>query len=296
LLWEYARIKGLDPDDVEDIPANVIHRCLGPELAVNIDLEGPYPLTGGDIFLLCSDGLSGQVTDTEIAAVATQLAPTEACRFLVDLANLRGGPDNITIVIVRIKPGPEANGMAPESVAPPLQRRSRLPWWVLAFVAGMGLSSLGAWLTVAPLPGGLAALACGAVCIFAGLVGLWLDYRRESLAEAQRGEDMPRARIHRRQVCRIEPPLVEKLLRAVQTLKARAEEKNAGPDWNAYQTHLAQGDTLAQANELPAAFREYCLAMLPLTRALSKLRNKEEVFQPVWDKPPGRKGKSEPAA
>lgn len=35
-----------------------------------------------------------------------------------------------------------------------------------------------------------------------------------------------------------------------------------------------------------AAFREYCRAMLPLTRALQRLRNKEEAFQPVWDKPP----------
>ena len=40
---------------------------------------------------------------------------------------------------------------------------------------------------------------------------------------------------------------------------------------------------ISTANHVAGAFREYCRAMLPLTRALQKMRNKEEVFQPVWD-------------
>ena len=102
LLWEYARIKHMDPEDVLDIPSNVIHRCLGPEPMVQIDVEGPYSVRPGDVFLLCSDGLSGQVTDPEMGAVVTVLPPAEACQFLIDLANLRGGPDNITALVVHV--------------------------------------------------------------------------------------------------------------------------------------------------------------------------------------------------
>src|SRR6516162_6469240 len=112
LVWEYARLKRIDPDDVEDIPSNVIHRCLGPEPLVQVDIEGPHPIQGGDIFLLCSDGLSGQVSDSEIGAVTSALTPAEACRFLIDLANLRGGPDNITVMIVKVGGDPSLNGVA----------------------------------------------------------------------------------------------------------------------------------------------------------------------------------------
>src|SRR5207248_11480338 len=61
----------------------------------------PHPVRPGDMFVLCSDGLSGPVSDEEIGGVAALLPPEEACQFLVALANLRGGPDNITVQIVR---------------------------------------------------------------------------------------------------------------------------------------------------------------------------------------------------
>ena len=57
LVWEYARLQHMDPDEVEDIPSNVIHRCLGPEPLVQVDVEGPHPIEPGDVYLLCSDGL-----------------------------------------------------------------------------------------------------------------------------------------------------------------------------------------------------------------------------------------------
>src|SRR6516164_1288233 len=69
LVWEYARRQNLDPDQVHGIPSNVIIRSLGPEPLVQVDVEGPYPILPGDVFVLCSDGLSGQVTDHELGAV-----------------------------------------------------------------------------------------------------------------------------------------------------------------------------------------------------------------------------------
>src|SRR5260370_25741457 len=100
LVWEMARRQGVDPDGLQGIPSNVIVRSLGPEPLVQVDVEGPHPVQAGDTYLLCSDGLTGQISDSEMGAIASVLPPAEACRFLVDLANLRGGPDNITVLIV----------------------------------------------------------------------------------------------------------------------------------------------------------------------------------------------------
>ncbi|MCS7304485.1 MAG: protein phosphatase 2C domain-containing protein [Thermoguttaceae bacterium] len=84
------------------IPRNVILRSLGPRPTVEVDLEGYYPLEVGDTFLVCTDGLSGQVSNEEIATILQCLPCKEALQVFVDLANLRGGPDNITGIIVKL--------------------------------------------------------------------------------------------------------------------------------------------------------------------------------------------------
>ncbi|MBN1854012.1 MAG: hypothetical protein JW829_14880, partial [Pirellulales bacterium] len=66
-------------------------------------LEGPIPLREGDTFLLCSDGLTGPVSASEIGSILSCLAPEIAVQTLIDIANLRGGPDNITVVVVRVR-------------------------------------------------------------------------------------------------------------------------------------------------------------------------------------------------
>ncbi|MGO9114123.1 MAG: PP2C family protein-serine/threonine phosphatase [Thermoguttaceae bacterium] len=101
LVWEMraaGQIQGQVPDYV---PKNVITRSLGPNPKVQVDLEGPLPVASGDAFLMCSDGLSGPVKDEEMGMILGSMPPAEAVRALVDLANLRGGPDNITVIIVK---------------------------------------------------------------------------------------------------------------------------------------------------------------------------------------------------
>ena len=98
LQWE-LKAKG---GDVENVPSNVITRSLGPNAEVEVDLEGPFPVQDGDSYLICSDGLSGEVSDPEIGAALAILPPEQAAQFLLDLANIRGGPDNITIIIVKV--------------------------------------------------------------------------------------------------------------------------------------------------------------------------------------------------
>jgi serine/threonine protein phosphatase PrpC len=283
LVWEYARLKRLDPDQVQDIPANVIHRCLGPEALVQVDLEGPHPIAEGDIFLLCSDGLSGQLTDAEMGAVASTLPPGEACRFMVDLANLRGGPDNITVLIVRIGSSP-SNGVA--SPAPPrVPLLKRLPWWVSSLIAGTVLATAATGLEYAHLSGiAIFTFLLAAIAIASGLVGLVIHYHRERERLA-REEELPAPRIHRSAPCRIEQGLLDRLIQAVETLRQRADEGHWAPDWQQYEEHHTRAAQLAASNDLVGSFREYCLALLPLTRALQKQRHKSEVFLPVWDKP-----------
>ncbi len=102
LVWELVRRKHLTPEQANvSIPKNVITRSLGPA-EVEVDLEGPLAVREGDVYLLCSDGLSGPVADPELGAFAANFHPRDASRYLVHLANLRGGLDNITVVIVRI--------------------------------------------------------------------------------------------------------------------------------------------------------------------------------------------------
>lgn len=104
LVWE-MRLAGqltAEEEEMGKIPKNVITRSLGPYADCKVDLEGPFPIQVGDTFLLCSDGLTAVVSDTEIGSILANMTPDEAVQVLVDLANLRGGPDNITVVIVKI--------------------------------------------------------------------------------------------------------------------------------------------------------------------------------------------------
>lgn len=80
---------------------NIILQALGPDPKVKVDLTH-QDVRRGDILVLCSDGLSGQVKKEEIATIITS-APdlSTACDRLISLANERGGPDNITVVIAR---------------------------------------------------------------------------------------------------------------------------------------------------------------------------------------------------
>jgi PPM family protein phosphatase len=80
---------------------NIILQALGPDPRVRVDLTY-QEVRKGDLLVLCSDGLSGQVQKEEIAEVVLrELELPVACDRLITLANDRGGPDNITVVVAR---------------------------------------------------------------------------------------------------------------------------------------------------------------------------------------------------
>jgi protein phosphatase len=96
---------------------NIITRALGIDIDVNVDGSTVIPFNG-DRFLLCSDGLFGEVSEDQISSVLRRLAdPTEAADELVRLANDAGGRDNITVVIVEVVDDDGRSLRAAEAIA-----------------------------------------------------------------------------------------------------------------------------------------------------------------------------------
>lgn len=104
LVWHLYENGVLRKTDLSTHPQkNLITRSVGSHPQVEIDLEQGEACEG-DIFLLCSDGLTDGVTDDGIRGIlnARLSQPQQMADLLVDAANLAGGPDNITVVVVRI--------------------------------------------------------------------------------------------------------------------------------------------------------------------------------------------------
>jgi PPM family protein phosphatase len=102
LLNDYLKAKKLTAEEIDAFPhKNVIVRALGMKDTVQVDIERFQP-NDGDVFLLCSDGLSGMVHDDALMATVTASEDLQAtCGQLIDMANAAGGNDNITCILVR---------------------------------------------------------------------------------------------------------------------------------------------------------------------------------------------------
>ena len=100
-----AAQNALEPDERALYGTDFQHmltRGVGIEASVEPDFcESHY--FDGDRFVICSDGLSDKVTPSEILGIASDGAPKRICRTLIDMANERGGDDNITVVVLTVK-------------------------------------------------------------------------------------------------------------------------------------------------------------------------------------------------
>jgi PPM family protein phosphatase len=115
--------------DLARLPKNIITRALGMKDVVKVDVR-TEKIQPGDIFLLCSDGLSGMVNDADLSDVlgmTEQVADT--CEVLVAMANDAGGTDNISAVVVRVVeleraaislPPSRTPSMPPRGLGPPM--------------------------------------------------------------------------------------------------------------------------------------------------------------------------------
>jgi protein phosphatase len=104
LVEEFVRQGKLTPEQAEKHPQrSVITRALGPEHSVEVDTFR-IPARDGDVFLLCSDGLSGMVSDDGMASILSEGQPLgAAAESLVGAANDNGGRDNITAVLFQVE-------------------------------------------------------------------------------------------------------------------------------------------------------------------------------------------------
>jgi serine/threonine protein phosphatase PrpC len=102
--WVQAQVdSGFLTQEVADTleSKNIITRALGLDHQVKVDIN-EFTVESGDRYIMCTDGLSGLVKDPELAQVATTFTPQEACGHLIELANERGGPDNVTAIVIEI--------------------------------------------------------------------------------------------------------------------------------------------------------------------------------------------------
>jgi serine/threonine protein phosphatase PrpC len=82
---------------------SILTRAVGLDPRIPVDTPDPLELRDGDQVLLCSDGLTEAVDDDQIAELLSSTPEgTAACQALIDAANAAGGPDNITVVLLRV--------------------------------------------------------------------------------------------------------------------------------------------------------------------------------------------------
>jgi PPM family protein phosphatase len=290
--WEMARRLGIPPEELGDIKKNVIVRSLGPDPFVQVDVEGPYPLEDGDTFILCSDGLSNQVAPEEVGAVCVALPLEEAARFLIELANLRGGPDNITALLVRVgtsrdsvvkqKPGPFA--FLGEGIADIARACKNVPWPISVLLVGFILAiafvacaatGLQSWATFLFATAGLS--------IVIGLVGLIIHARRQQQAPPELPEVPTKASIYRQYPIRIDQNLIEQWTTFMLQLKEQVEARELTVDWPAYKSQADAAARNAADGDFFAAFRHHIRALTKLAVPFNKNRPKDEGFRPKWE-------------
>lgn len=114
---ERVREEGYGASVSSTVGRNELTRALGVDTEVAPEMT-ETDVQAGDRLVLCSDGLWGLVTDPEILAVVSESTPADACAELVELANSRGGPDNISIVVAELR-GERGVAQPEEGEAPP---------------------------------------------------------------------------------------------------------------------------------------------------------------------------------
>jgi protein phosphatase len=255
------------------IPKNVITRSLGPHSTDHVDLEGPYDSAAGDVFLLCSDGLSGPISDEELGAILQCVPPDEAAETLVDLANLRGGPDNISVIIAHV------DGEVPPKIAPteaktpeslPVDRRLQAaPLWIAAG-ACLGVMVYCVWHGI--WPGAIISAIAMVVAIASAIA-----FRSSSMAGCPQVRPLggPYGNgPYRKAECSPNGQVVASLADIAAKLRA-LPEKEPGDwtvDWQPFDLERASAAVAAENGDYKAAIRQYCRAIREIMQQLREHR------------------------
>ena len=205
----------------------------------------------GDTFLLCSDGLSGPVEDEEIGAILASMPPAEAVDAPVDLANLRGGPDNIPAIVVKVigppptqsqagRPGSEVGGAKPVSA---------LVWTLLgvSILAAAGAAAVQSWAI---------ALVCLAGAVVAAATALVQRYGGREAGSQFDGRPLGKGP-YRSCNCTAGSEFLDRLDGMIEELREVATREDWKIDWSRFRTLLGQATEAREAADLEQTIRDY---------------------------------------
>jgi protein phosphatase len=256
LQWE-LRASGQLPegsDIAAVVPKNVITRSLGPNPAVQIDLEGPHPIAMGDVYLLCSDGLTGRVEDQEIGAILASLPPAEAAQALIDLANLRGGPDNITVLIGRVTGQELVGDSSPQPLRMVGARRlqpTNMLIWTAALICCL---AAGIMAGTGHLQAAAIALGVAVVCALAALIHRFIVLSGTVLGGSKMLGKGPYTSV----ACKPTHELVQKLKATLDELRQAAREGDWTIQWQPLDEACGRAQAAADAANYHECVRQYC--------------------------------------
>ena len=274
LVWEIEANPELKTSSWSGpIPKNVITRSLGPNAAVQVDIEGPFAVQPGDRFVLCSDGLSGVVEDEEIGTLAGCLDPERATQVLADLANLRGGPDNITVTIVHVAEDSPDPDSAP--LSQPSSNSKKTPGWLLYSIVFQWLATA---LFGALLLGGKDQFSIFTIVTFTtALISSvaawgWLATKNQS---SHTKLNLPQGKApYRSYDARPSHDLYERLGRTIQALRDASAENNWLMEWNSVEHYQQLGQMEINQDRARDAVRYQSCAILEAMKQLREQQNR----------------------
>ncbi len=255
LVWEMRAAGQLNNEnDAIKIPKNVITRSLGPYPEIRIDLEGPFPVEMGDVYMLCSDGLTGQVSDQELGVILSNLEPAAASQLLVDISNLRGGPDNITLIVVKVVNSELMNSSAHRQRTNDREGYLVHPFSWVALIISLLVAGIFYWSTRS-IPGAIVPLAISVISLIWICVQLVLGFNRGSVESAfsryGRGpytkEDFEAAGW----------PLIKNIKEMIQQISVAGQNSNFNLDQNQYKALRTEAEQAEAKKNLPQSIRSY---------------------------------------
>ena len=275
LQWELraaGQFSG-DSDLAKMVPKNVITRSLGPNAQVQVDIEGPFPVEVGDTFLLCSDGLTGQIEDAELAPILASLAPAEAAQFLVHLANLRGGPDNITLILAKVTDPAlttqNGNSQPIRVGGEQTERKIHPAIWVVSSVCF--LAAVVMMITGSNIAAAVAGLG-GLLTLGAGFVHRWNGrLSGVTLSDGKRLGRGPYAQAN----CAGSGQLLQKLEAITSELREAARANDWQLDWHKFDGFCKQAADTTRENKHTAAIQAYAQAITTMMSAIRTQKKKK---------------------
>jgi protein phosphatase len=269
-------------------PRNVITRSLGPQPEVQVDLEGPYATRPNDVYLLCSDGLSALVKDEEIGIACRELPPAEACRLLVDLANLRGGPDNITVVIVRVGAiPPELPAETEDETETPVDSHSGWGRLIALFLSGVAIISGRALQHFEHVLEG-ALLECAGAVGLVLLILWWFRSHRQADARARLPEMTP-GTPYRTASARVTSEFVTELANLEYNLQRSAVEEGWSIEWTEHNRVFQSAKTALSDRRYSDSLRDFARAIHVLMGGIHLLRKQRDQILRWGARPSGSK-------